>query len=107
MHIIRTDTRFPEHEPYSPFILRQAHDIPFDEFREDLFPLEEDAKETLSYYDFPSQHGRFLRTNNPPGSFGNSLSVWLIDYRIVGLLNEKVRKIVDTIFSSGAPLKNQ
>lgn len=27
--------------------------------------LEEGAKETLSYYDFPSQHWRSLRTNNP------------------------------------------
>jgi len=27
--------------------------------------VEEGAKETLSYYDFPSQHWRSLRTNNP------------------------------------------
>jgi hypothetical protein len=30
------------------------------------------------------------------GSFGGSQSVWLTDNRIVGLLNQKVRKIVDT-----------
>ena len=30
------------------------------------------------------------------GSFGDSQSVWLTDYRIVGLLKQKVRKIVDT-----------
>ena len=30
------------------------------------------------------------------GSFGGSLSVWLTDYRIVGLLNQKVRNIIDT-----------
>jgi len=27
--------------------------------------VEQGAKETLSYYDFPSQHWRFIRTNNP------------------------------------------
>ena len=27
--------------------------------------VEDGAKETLSYYDFPSQHWRSLRTNNP------------------------------------------
>ena len=27
--------------------------------------IEEGAKETLTYYDFPSQHWRSLRTNNP------------------------------------------
>jgi len=27
--------------------------------------VEEGAKETLSYYEFPSQHWRSLRTNNP------------------------------------------
>lgn len=30
------------------------------------------------------------------GSYGGSQSVWLTDDRIVGLLNQKVRKIVDT-----------
>ncbi len=30
------------------------------------------------------------------GDFGDSRSGWLMDYRIVGLLKEKARKIVDT-----------
>jgi len=30
------------------------------------------------------------------GSYGGSWSAWLTDYRIVGFLNQKVRKIIDT-----------
>ena len=30
------------------------------------------------------------------GSYGDSQSTWLTDYRIIGLLKQKVRKIVDT-----------